>query len=250
MFYKTIIVEDEELTRNGLKKKLEHFDEIDVIDEAENGIEAVAKINEQKPDLIFLDIQMPGMNGFEVLQNLDYMPIVIFTTAYDEYALKAFETNSIDYLLKPIEEERLAKSIEKLNKFASGDNKKVEFDSNISALLNEIRNKQEKLSRIHIKIGDEIIFVNTSDIYFFKADNKYTSICTFDNEYIINDTLASLEEKLPQNFIRIHRGFIINSDHLNKLKKWFGGKYVAVMKDKNKTEIPVSRNSKDKLFPE
>ena len=250
MFYKTIIVEDEELTRNGLKKKLENFDEIDVIDEAENGIEAVEKINEQKPDLIFLDIQMPGMNGFEVLQNLNYMPIVIFTTAFDEYALKAFETNSIDYLLKPIEEERLAKAVGKLNKFASGDDKKTEFDSNITALLNEIRNKQEKLSRIHIKIGDEIIFVNTGDIYFFKADNKYTSICTFDNEYIINDTLASLEEKLPQNFIRIHRGFIINTDHLNKLKKWFGGKYIAVMKDKKKTEIPVSRNSKDKLFPE
>lgn len=250
MFYKTIIVEDEELTRNGLKKKLENFDEIDVIDEAENGIEAVEKINEQKPDLIFLDIQMPGMNGFEVLQNLNYMPIVIFTTAFDEYALKAFETNSIDYLLKPIEEERLAKAVGKLNKFASGDDKKTEFDSNITALLNEIRNKQEKLSRIHIKIGDEIIFVNTGDIFFFKADNKYTSICTFDNEYIINDTLASLEEKLPQNFIRIHRGFIINTDHLNKLKKWFGGKYIAVMKDKKKTEIPVSRNSKDKLFPE
>ncbi|HXK49972.1 MAG TPA: LytTR family DNA-binding domain-containing protein [Clostridiales bacterium] len=250
MFYKTIIVEDEELTRNGLKKKLENFDEIDVIDEAENGIEAVEKINEQKPDLIFLDIQMPGMNGFEVLQNLNYMPIVIFTTAFDEYALKAFETNSIDYLLKPIEEERLAKAVGKLNKFASGDDKKTEFNSNITALLNEIRNKQEKLSRIHIKIGDEIIFVNTGDIYFFKADNKYTSICTFDNEYIINDTLASLEEKLPQNFIRIHRGFIINTDHLNKLKKWFGGKYIAVMKDKKKTEIPVSRNSKDKLFPE
>ncbi len=250
MFYRTIIIEDEELTRNGLKSKLEQFGEIDVIDEAENGIEAVAKINELKPDLIFLDIQMPGMNGFEVLQNISYMPIVIFTTAFDEYALKAFETNSIDYLLKPVEEERLAKAVEKLKKFSSGETKKVEFDSNISALLNEIKNKQDRLARIHIKIGDEIIFVNTSDIFFFKADNKYTSICTFDNEYIINDTLASLEEKLPQNFVRIHRGFIINTDHLNKLKKWFGGKYVAVMKDKKKTEIPVSRSSKDKLFIE
>ena len=99
MFYKTILVEDEELSRLGLKKKLEQFDEIDIIDMAENGIEAVEKINKLKPDLIFLDIQMPGMNGFEVLQNLTYMPVVIFTTAFDEYALKAFETNSIDYLI-------------------------------------------------------------------------------------------------------------------------------------------------------
>jgi two-component system, LytTR family, response regulator len=250
MFYKTIIVEDEELTRKGLKNKLEQFDEIEIIDEAENGIEAVEKINRLKPDLIFLDIQMPGKNGFEVLQSLTYMPIVIFTTAFDEYALKAFETNSIDYLLKPVEEERLAKAIEKLKKFSTGEAKKVEFDSSIASLLNEFKNKKDKLSRIHIKIGDEILFVNTSDIFFFKADNKYTSICTYDDEYIINDTLASLEENLPENFVRIHRGFIINMDQLNKLKKWFGGKYVAVMKDKKKTEIPVSRNSKDKLFPE
>lgn len=250
MLYKTIVVEDEELTRKGLIKKLEPFDEINIIDTADNGIEAVEKINKLKPDLIFLDIQMPGMNGFEVLQNLEFMPIVIFTTAFDEYALKAFETNSIDYLLKPIEEERLAKAIGKLKKFSTEENKKADFDSGIASLLNELKNKQEKLTRIHIKIGDEVLFVNTSDIYIFKADNKYTTICTFDDEYIINDTLASLEEKLSDNFVRIHRGFIINMDHLNKLKKWFGGKYIAVMKDKKKTEIPVSRNSKDKLFPE
>lgn len=248
MFYKTILVEDEELSRLGLKKKLEQFDEIDIIDMAENGIEAVEKINKLKPDLIFLDIQMPGMNGFEVLQNLKYMPVVIFTTAFDEYALKAFETNSIDYLLKPIEEDRLQKAMEKLKKFT--EKEKCDYDSKITSLLSELTNKQDKLSRIHIKIGDEVLFVNTNDIFFFKADNKYTSICTFDDEYIINDTLASLEEKLPENFIRIHRGFIINMNHLNKLKKWFGGKYLAVMKDKKKTEIPVSRNSKDKLFPE
>jgi DNA-binding LytR/AlgR family response regulator len=250
MLYKTIIVEDEELTRKGMMNKLEQFSEIEIIDTAENGIEAVEKINKLKPDLIFLDIQMPGMNGFEVLQNLTFMPIVIFTTAFDEYALKAFETNSIDYLLKPIEEERLAKSIGKLKKFSTGESKKSDFDSGIASLLSELKNRQEKLTRIHIKIGDEVLFVNTSDIFFFKADNKYTTICTFDDEYIINDTLASLEEKLPENFVRIHRGFIINMDHLNKLKKWFGGKYMAVMKDKKKTEIPVSRNSKDKLFPE
>ena len=250
MYFRTMIVEDEELTRKGLLNKLEKFEEIDVIDTADNGITAVEKINSLKPDLIFLDIQMPGMNGFEVLQKIDHIPIVIFTTAYDEYALKAFETNSIDYLLKPIEDDRLAKAIEKLNKFSPGECEKPDFNSGIASLINELKNKQEKLSRIHIKIGDEVLFVNTSDIYFFKADNKYTIICTYDDEYIINDTLSSLEEKLPVNFIRVHRGFIINMDHLNKLKKWFGGKYVAVMKDKKKSDIPVSRNSKDKLFPE
>ncbi len=250
MYFRTMIIEDEELSRKGLLNKLEKFDEIDVIDTADNGVTAVEKINSLKPDLIFLDIQMPGMNGFEVLQKIEHIPTVIFTTAYDEYALKAFETNSIDYLLKPIEDERLAKAIYKLKKFSPGESGKTDLNSGIVSLLNDLKNKQDKLTRIHIKIGDEVLFVNTSDVYFFRADNKYTVICTYDDEYIINDTLSSLEDKLPKNFVRVHRGFIINMDHLNKLKKWFGGKYVAVMKDKKKSDIPVSRNSKDKLFPE
>ncbi|MFO7810496.1 MAG: LytTR family DNA-binding domain-containing protein [Candidatus Delongbacteria bacterium] len=248
MNYRTMIIEDEELTRLGLKNKLEKFAEIEIVDMAENGIEAVEKINSIKPDLIFLDIQMPGMNGFEVLQNIEFIPIIIFTTAYDEYALKAFETNSIDYLLKPVEEERLARAISKLEKISSKNGQNNNFDNKISALLRELKNNNDKLTRIHIKIGDEVIFVNTENIYFFKADNKYTTIFTYDDEYIINDTLAYMETKLPDKFVRIHRGYIVNTDHIKKLKKWFGGKYLAVMNDKKFTEIPVSRNSKDKLF--
>lgn len=248
MTFRAIVIEDEELSRMGLIKKLEKFSDIELIDQAENGIEAVEKINNLKPDLIFLDIQMPGMNGFEVLQSIKYLPMVIFTTAYDEYALKAFETNSIDYLLKPIEEDRLLKAVEKLRKLSGEDKNGIE--DRLSHLLKHLDNKNQSLTRIHIKIGDEVVFLNTDDIYYFKADNKYTSICTYDDEYIFSETLSSLEEKLSDKFIRVHRGYIINMDHLNKLKKWFGGKYLAVMKDKSKTEIPVSRNSKDKLFSE
>lgn len=250
MTYKTIIVEDEHLSQQGLIKLLEKFPEIEIIDTADNGIEAVEKINDLKPDLIFLDIQMPGMTGFEVLQTIEYMPIVIFTTAYDEYALKAFETNSIDYLLKPIEDDRLAKAIDKLKNMTNSSDDGDPFEKKINNLLVQLQNQQETLSRIHIKIGDEVLFVNLKDAFYFKADNKYTSIFTFNDEYILNDTLASLEERLPDNFIRIHRGYIINMDHLKKLKKWFGGKYIAVLNDKNNTEVPVSRSCKDKLFKE
>lgn len=246
MPYKTLVIEDEELSQQGLLKLLENFSEIDVIGTADNGIEAVEKINELRPDLIFLDIQMPGKTGFEVLQDIDYLPIVIFTTAYDEYALKAFETNSIDYLLKPIEDDRLAKAIDKLKKITN--NTDDPFENKINNLLEQLQNQQGTLSRIHIKVGDEVLFVNLKDTFYFKADNKYTSIFTFDDEYILNDSLASLEERLPDNFIRIHRGYIINMDHLKKLKKWFGGKYIAVLNDKNKTEVPVSRSCKDKLL--
>ncbi|MDA3885349.1 MAG: LytTR family DNA-binding domain-containing protein [Candidatus Delongbacteria bacterium] len=248
MTYKTLIIEDEELSQQGLLKLLEKFSEIEVIGTADNGVEAVEKINELKPDLIFLDIQMPGKTGFEVLQDINYMPIVIFSTAYDEYALKAFETNSIDYLLKPIEDDRLAKAIDKLNKMTSGSDEGDPFEKKINNLLIQLENQQGTLSRIHIKIGDEVLFVNLNDAFYFKADNKYTSIFTHDDEYILNDSLSSLEEKLPDNFIRIHRGYIINVDHLKKLKKWFGGKYIAVLNDKNKTEVPVSRSCKDKLL--
>ncbi|MDA3837452.1 MAG: LytTR family DNA-binding domain-containing protein [Candidatus Delongbacteria bacterium] len=248
MIYKTLVIEDEELSQQGLLKLLENFDEIEVIGTADNGVEAVKKINELKPDLIFLDIQMPGKTGFEVLQDIDYMPIVIFTTAYDEYALKAFETNSIDYLLKPIEDDRLAKAIDKLNKMKGESEESDPFKKNINNLLVQLQNQQGTLSRIHIKIGDEVLFVNLKDAFYFKSDNKYTSIFTNNDEYILNDTLASLEERLPDNFIRIHRGYIINVDHLKKLKKWFGGKYIAVLNDKNKTEVPVSRSCKDKLL--
>jgi two-component system LytT family response regulator len=244
MIYKTLVIEDEELSQQGLLKLLENFDEIEVIGTADNGVEAVKKINELKPDLIFLDIQMPGKTGFEVLQDIDYMPIVIFTTAYDEYALKAFETNSIDYLLKPIEDDRLAKAIDKLNKMKGESEESDPFKKNINNLLVQLQNQQGTLSRIHIKIGDEVLFVNLKDAFYF----KYTSIFTNNDEYILNDTLASLEERLPDNFIRIHRGYIINVDHLKKLKKWFGGKYIAVLNDKNKTEVPVSRSCKDKLL--
>ena len=169
MPYKTLVIEDEELSQQGLLKLLENFSEIEVVGTADNGIDAVVKINDLKPDLIFLDIQMPGKTGFEVLQDIDYLPIVIFTTAYDEYALKAFETNSIDYLLKPIEDDRLAKAIDKLNNMTSSSDDP--FEKKINNLLIQLQNQQETLTRIHIKIGDEVLFVNLKDTFYFKADS-------------------------------------------------------------------------------
>lgn len=279
-----IIIEDEKPARNELLELLEDFTEINIIDQAVNGIEAVEKISSLKPDLIFLDIQLPGLNGFEVINQINKsinkkdFPFIIFTTAFDEFALKAFESNSIDYLLKPIEPEKLKRAINKLNnlilnsrllhsKLKNGnENCSIKFENqdnsssfkNIQKIVDymlekdstgkENENNNEKISKINIKIGDEIIFINVEDIFFIKADNKYTEIYTFDSTHLTLKSLTNYELILPQNFIKANRGTIINMDKVNMLKKWFAGKYIAIMKDKEKTQVTLNKEAKEKLL--
>lgn len=241
MVYKTIIVEDENLSMQRLKTLLKKYDNIEVIETVDNGPDAVDVINRMKPDLLFLDIQIPGFDSFEVLNRIDNYPFIIFTTAYDEYALKAFETSSIDYILKPVEEDRLEKAINKLQKMTGTESDQSVYE-NLEKFLSSYNKK--KLNRITVKVGDEILFINTEDIIFFKSENKYTALNTFDSDFLINESMNFLEENLPDNFKRVHRSYIINVDHLDKLKKWFGYKYKAIMKDKDKSAIPISKDFK------
>jgi len=243
--YKTIVIDDEKLSRELLIDILKKFKEIDIINEASDGEEAVKKIEKLNPDLIFLDIQMPKMNGFEVLEKLKEKgndPLVIFTTAFDEYALKAFDTHSIDYILKPYNEKKLEKAIGKLSVISDKVKKVTELESTISKFSNKI------LKRISVKEGSDIVFVDLKDIYYLKSEHKYVTIYTYDDEFLISDTLTDLEKKLPDNFIRVHRSYIINNDQLKKLKRWFRNQYKAVMKDKKETEIPVNNEAKVKYF--
>lgn len=253
--FTTLVIEDEEFSRNGLFELLKKYNKIELIGSASNGKEAVKKINELKPDLIFLDIQMPVLNGFEVLRRVEHMPLVIFTTAFDEFALKAFETNSIDYLLKPIEEERLEITLKKLEKITSSYHEENSSNENlmskIKTLLKEVDAKgeeKEKIKRFHVKIGDEVIFIEMDKIYYFKSDKKYTILKTYDNEYVISESLSYLDDNLPDNFVRVHRAYIININHMKKLKRWFAGKYNAEMKDKENSTVPVSKNYRENLF--
>ena len=241
MIYKTVIVEDELLSMERLKKLLEKYDNIKVVETASNGPDAVEVINKFKPDLLFLDIQIPGFDSFEVLNRVDNYPLIIFTTAFDEYALKAFETSSIDYILKPVEEDRLEKAIAKLSKMTPPKENPAIYE-NLEKFLETYGKK--KLSKITVKIGDEILFIKTDDIAFFKSENKYTSLNTVDCDYLINESMNYLDENLPDNFKRVHRSYIINVNYLDKLKKWFGYKYKAIMKDKDKTTIPISKDFK------
>ena len=221
----------------GEGDKIEVRDDlIEVVDEALNGLEGIQKIETLRPNLLFLDIEMPQMTGFEMLSRLSYMPMVVFVTAYDQYAIKAFEENSIDYLLKPVEKERLAKTMDKLRNLRPEQEQTLSQES-LRQLIGSMVPKKEMHS-ISVKSGDKILFVPLSDISFFQAEDKYVLLNTVDNkQYLMNYTITSLEEKLPSNFVRVSRSTIVNSSKIREMERYFTGKYMIVMLDQKQTKI-------------
>jgi len=224
---KALVIDDSRLARNELKRLLEEFDGIQIIGEAANAIDAKEKIETSKPEIIFLDIQMPGKNGFELLQELEYIPEVIFTTAYDEYALKAFEYNALDYLQKPIEKDRLAAAISKV-----GEKRLKQAES---------RGDYLTLSdQVFVKDGEKCWFVPLKEIMIFEVDGNYTKIYFDDQKPMIPRTLNYLESRLdPKNFFRANRQQIINLKWVDKIEPWFSGSIRIYMKGGK--EIDVSR---------
>ncbi len=230
----TIIVDDESLARMRIKRLVENDKEIVIVGEASNGLEAVEKLTNLKPDLVFLDVQMPELNGFEVLEQLetDCLPIIIFVTAYDQYALKAFEVHAVDYLLKPFEDERFYSSLE----FAKEQLKSNESTSFTQKLINLISDKnkepQKYLERIVVKSSGRIYFVKTKDIIRIKAAGKYLEILTNDKEHVIRQTMNDIESKLnPELFLRIHRSTIINIDQIQEIQHWYKNEYLFKLKN-------------------
>ncbi|MGD0338966.1 MAG: LytTR family DNA-binding domain-containing protein [Bacteroidota bacterium] len=245
MHIRAIIVDDEELARKRLRKLLRKYQpEMEIIAEAQNGEEAVDKISTLRPEVIFLDVQMPGYDGFEVVRRLRTKPFIVFVTAYNEYALKAFEENSVDYLLKPIEQKRLDKAVEKLRQLF--DSSKLQFNENIERMLSQL--VSPSLQRMKVKIGEKILLIDLSDVVYFEAKDKYTFLHTSDREYMIDETITDLEVKLDKsNFIRIHRAVIVNVKFIRELVKWFAGRYKVKLKDKKETELIVSRRYADQI---
>jgi len=238
MHQTAIIIDDEELARKRLRKMLQEYGSIEVVGEASNGEEAVERVEALKPDLIFLDVQMPPFDGFEVVRRLRHKPLIVFTTAYDEYALKAFEENSVDYLLKPIEQKRLDKAIDKLVHLQSLHGEAMA--SQIEQLLSHL--SSPTLQRLQVRTGDKIILVDCGDIVYFEAKDKYTFLHTVDQKHLIDLTLNELEQKLDRrDFARIHRSTIVNLKFVREIVKWFGGKHKVRLKDKAQTELVVSR---------
>ena len=247
--FKAIVIDDEPAARRLMKSLLlEHRDVVEVIGEAGNGREAIQKTEELKPDLIFLDIQMPDLTGFEVIERLTEKPNIIFTTAYEQYAIKAFETFSIDYLLKPIKEERLQQSIEKLKQFG-----RLNQAININGLQDIIRQFQtpQKATALPIKTGDKITLLRFDNIAYMEAQDKYVFVFTVDgNKHLTDQSLTALSEKLPAQFHRIHKSYIINKDKIREMHRHFNSRYLFIMEDKAATRITSGRTYHDAIRSE
>jgi two-component system LytT family response regulator len=228
---RAIIIDDERLARNELKKLLLDFPEIEVIAEAANAAEGVERIDSLNPDLIFLDIQMPGKTGFDMLAELERAPNVIFTTAYDEYALKAFEVNALDYLLKPVEPKRLADALQKLQ---LEEDKEPISDNNISvnrSILNEH-------DQVFVKDGERCWFVKLSDIRLFESVGNYAKVYFGPNKPLILKSLNALEERLDEKvFFRANRKHIVNLRLIEKIEPYFNGGLLLEMKGGEKIEV-------------
>ncbi len=247
--FKAIVIDDEPAARRLMKNLLEeHRDVVEVIAEAGNGRDAIQKIEALHPDLIFLDIQMPDLTGFEVLEQLMHKPNIIFTTAYEQYAIKAFENFSIDYLLKPIKEERLEQSIEKLKQFG-----RLNAAVTINGLQEIIRQFQapQKATALPIKTGDRIILLRYENIAYLEAQDKYVFVYTTDGQkHLTDQSLSTLCEKLPPQFYRIQKSYIINKDKIREMHRHFNSRYLFIMDDRIGTRLTSGRTYHDAIREE
>ena len=228
---KALIIDDERLARNELRKLLQEFPEIEIIGEAMNAEEALRMIDELNPEVIFLDIQMPGKTGFELLQELDKVPTVIFTTAHDEYALKAFEFNALDYLMKPIDPQRLGDAIQKL--FLTEDRELITSEENFNARITLGEDDQ-----VFVKDGEKCWFVKLSEIRLFESVGNYARVFFGNNKPLILKSLNSLEERLDQRiFFRANRKHIVNLRMIEKVEPFFNGGLLLEIKGGEKIEV-------------
>lgn len=233
---KVIIADDEKAGRTLIKEYLEDFPDLVLVAEVNNGVDAISEINRFKPDLVFLDIQMPGKTGFEVLTFLEELPAIIFSTAYDEYALKAFEVHAVDYLLKPYTKERFKVAIERLN----DDNQKL---GNLTESL--LMEKTEYPARVLVQQNKKLITIAVDDIQWVEAYGDYSKLHVEQQVYLSNFGISELEQKLdPQKFLRVHRSSIINLDKVKELNK-YGKSYDVTML--NNEVVRVSRGYMEAL---
>lgn len=238
MIFRGLLVDDELPARERLRLLLKnHAAVITIIGEACDGKEALTKIEAMKPDVIFLDIRLPVIDGFSVAERLTYNPRIIFVTAYDKYAIKAFDCAALDYLLKPVDPERLSETVERLEMFRITS----PLNMSMEKLLENL--DQPPLTRIQVRIGDEIQFINIDDVFYFEADDFYCNVFTQNCKHLIRMSLHELEHRLPEDkFIRIHRKYIINIKEIKKLRGSINGCARIILNEISGIEFPVSRS--------
>ncbi len=239
---KTIIVEDEKLARDLIKDYIETHEDFEIIGEYEDGFSGLKAINELKPDLIFLDIQMPKLTGFEMLEVLEHHPAIIFTTAYDQYALKAFEHNALDYLLKPYSKDRFDEAVEKAReRVQSGDTA-----GSIARLVEHRDQEDDEIHRVVVKSRSRIHVIPVDDIIYLEAQDDYVMIYTLQSKHLKQKTMKFFEAHLPvEDFVRIHRSYIVRLSEIAQLQLYEKESYIVILK--NGVKLPVSKSGLPRL---
>ena len=247
MHCRALVVDDEPLARLRMRSLLEPYaSELEIVGEASSGAQAINKIEELLPDVVFLDIQMADMDAFEALRNLEEdVPLIVFTTAYDNFALRAYEENTVDYLLKPVEPARLEKTIEKLRKLLATAESENQLPENFSwdSFRQLVNSANNYLQRVQVKIGDRILLISVDEIIRFHSEEKYTTVYALSGQYVIDTPLVDLEKKLdPSRFVRVHRAHLVAIDYISEIRKSDMSRLNVVLRDKNRTCLLVSRN--------
>ena len=248
MKIKTLIVDDEPLARERVRRFLREETDVEIIGECGDGAQAIKTIKQLKPDLVFLDIQMPEKNGFEVIKSLDSksVPQIIFVTAYDQYALKAFDVHALDYLLKPFNRERLMRAVSRAREQIENKNR-GQIDERLAALIADLRSEKKYLERLIVKSVGRVFFLKTDEIDWIEAAGNYLKIHVGRESHLIRETMHGIEAKLnPEKFLRIHRSTVVNIDSIKELHPMFSGDYAVILR--NGTEITLSRSYRDRFL--
>ena len=240
---RVFLVDDEPLAIKRLARLLEETGRVEITGTSADPVDALSCIASNPPEALFLDIQMPGMNGFELLGMLDPQPPTIFTTAFDQYALRAFEVNSIDYLLKPVEARQLTRALNKLERLRHAEPRE-DLKAVVAQLAEALRAPQAQyVSRVASRTGERVQFIDLGQVTHFFAEDKLTYAATPAKRHVVDHTITDLEKKLdPAKWFRIHRATLLNIDYLLELDAWFGGRVLARLKDPKRTELQVARD--------
>jgi two-component system LytT family response regulator len=245
--YRALIVDDEPLARERIRALLNDEPDVQIIGECANGHEAIISIEQQRPDLIFLDVQMPELDGFGVLEALGpkHLPAVIFVTAYDQYALRAFDVHALDYLLKPFDRERFKKALERA-RTQIGRERSGDIDRRLLALLKDIKAEPKALERLVIKSTGRVFFLKTEEIDWIEAAGNYVRLHAGRDSHLLRETMNALEARLdPDKFLRIHRSTIINIERIKELHPLFRGEHIVILRDG--TRLTLGRGYRDRL---
>jgi two-component system, LytTR family, response regulator len=245
---KTLIVDDEPLARDRVKRFLRDEGDLEIVGECGNGVDAVASIKQNKPDLVFLDIQMPEKNGFEVIKSLNgkTLPTVVFVTAYDQYALQAFDVHALDYLLKPFTRERIHRAVTRAREQI--ENRRIgKIDERLVSLIADLKGEKKYLERLVVKSVGRVFFLKTDEIDWIEAAGNYVKLHVGRESHMIRETMNGIEAKLdPDRFLRIHRSTVVHIDRIKELQPMFSGDYAVILCDGN--ELALSRNYRERFL--